>query len=323
MKILFVFIVLIFATPSYSQSEKLLSKESISAKDAAALRVSITIDDVPNSRLFDADNNTSRLLNTLDSINVPVAIFINEGLIYKGDTLAHKELLESWISQDFVTAGNHTFAHSRYSESGFEQFTKDIAKGLLLSDSLAEMYTKNVSHFRFPFNDLGKDSSEHAAITSYLKTNDAIITPFTIESSDWMFNYVYAHYLDLGDSSSAREIGEMYISETLQLFEFYDSLSVAHFQRHADQIYLCHDNRLNTDYLEQLMNELSAKEYQFISLDEAMEDDIYNQQDSYYKKWGISWFYRWMNNPQERKEAMRNEPALETIYELYTHISEQ
>jgi peptidoglycan/xylan/chitin deacetylase (PgdA/CDA1 family) len=323
MKILLVFIVVIFATPSYSQLEELPSKQSISLNDSSSMRVSITIDDVPNSRLFDADNGNSRLLNMLDSVNIPVAIFINEGLIYKGDTLAHKELLESWVSRDFITAGNHTYAHSRYSESSFEQFTKDIEDGLNLSDSLANVYDKNISYFRFPFNDLGKDSLEHSAITSYLQKNDAIITPFTIESSDWMFNYVYSHYLDLGDSSSAKESGQLYITETLQLFEFYDSLSVAHFQRHADQIYLCHDNRLNTDCLEQLIQELNAREYQFISLDEAMEDDIYKQQDSYYKKWGISWLYRWMNDPQERKNAMRNEPALETIYESYTRISKE
>ncbi|NRA11776.1 MAG: prolyl oligopeptidase family serine peptidase [Crocinitomicaceae bacterium] len=291
-------------------------------KYSSSMRVAITIDDVPNSKLFDADKN-SRLLNKLDSISVPVAIFINEGLIFKGDTIAHKELLESWISKDFVTCGNHTFGHSRYSESSFEDFTKDIRKGLLLSDSIAEIYNKDVSYFRFPYNDLGKDSLQHMAIKSYLKQNNFITVPFTIESSDWMFNCVYSHYLNSGDRIRAREIGQLYITETLKLFEFYDSLSTTHYQKHSDQIYLCHDNSINRDYLEQLINELKIRQYQFISLDEAMEDDIYKQDDIYLEKWGISWFYRWVKNPKARKNAMRNEPDLEEIYTLYKTILEE
>lgn len=291
-------------------------------KNSSHLRVAFTIDDVPNTKLFDADNNTSVLLNKLDSIDIPIAIFINEGLIYQGDTLAHVALLESWMAKDYVTSGNHTFGHSRYSESSFEEFTKDITDGLVLSDSIAQRYTKNISYFRFPFNDLGKDSLQHMAIRSYLKNNKTICAPFTIESSDWMFNSVYLHFLNSGDTLQARKIGELYISETLNLFEFYDSLSFAHYQRHVDQIYLCHDNKINRDYLVQLINELTIKNYQFITLDEAMEDPVYKQDDHYYQKWGISWFYRWLKTPDERKKAMRNEPALQEIYTLYSTIIE-
>ncbi len=41
--------------------------------------VSITIDDVPNVHLYAADGNSSGLLKKLDSLNLPVAIFVNEG----------------------------------------------------------------------------------------------------------------------------------------------------------------------------------------------------------------------------------------------------
>ena len=307
MKRLLLFLLVILSINGYSQSTR---------------KVSISIDDVPNVRIYDADNNHSSLLTQLDSLNIPVSIFINEGLVYKGDTTNHKELLESWIKKDFVTSGNHTFKHSRYSESGFEKFTTDIENGRVLSDSISKKYNQNVSYFRFPFNDLGKDSLQHEEINSYLTKNNYTIAPFTVESSDWMFNYVYKHYLNLGDSLKAREIGQLYISETLKLFDFYDSLSVAHYQRHVNQIYLCHDNRINTDYLSQLIDELRLRHYSFSSLDEAMQDDIYKQKDIYYKKWGISWFYRWMNDSHARKEAMMNEPDLNEIYTLYNSILE-
>lgn len=289
-------------------------------KNSSNLRVAFTIDDVPNTKLFDVDSNTSILQNKLDSIRIPVAIFINEGLVYRGDTLAHKELLESWIAQDFVTCGNHTYGHSRHSESSLEEFTRDIVKGLGLTESIAGKYGKSLSYFRFPYNDLGKDSLEHLAIKSYLRENNTTVVPFTIESSDWMFNYVYCHYLKGGDTAKAKEIGQLYVMETMHLFEFYDSLSLAHYQRHADQIYLCHDNKINTDYLEHLIDELNRRNYQFITLEEALEDDIYKQDDKYFQRWGISWFYRWINNPEERRKAMQNEPDLKEIHHLYSTI---
>jgi hypothetical protein len=75
--------------------------------------VSITIDDVPNTVKYQADNYQSKLLSKLDSLNIPVTIFINEELIYQTDSVAKNfELLNKWLKKDFVTAGNHTFNHS-------------------------------------------------------------------------------------------------------------------------------------------------------------------------------------------------------------------
>jgi hypothetical protein len=138
-----------------------------------------------------------------------------------------------------------------------------------------------------------------------------------------MFNYVYSHYLKIGDSARAKEVGQLYISETLKLFDFYDSLSVAQYQRHVNQMYLCHDNRINTYYLGQLINELKRRDYSFISMDETLKDPVYNQDNFYYKKWGISWLYRWMKDSDARKKAMRREPDLNEISDLYNRILEK
>lgn len=43
--------------------------------------VAITMDDVPNTRQFKTDNFQSQLLDKPDSFNIPVAVFINEGLL--------------------------------------------------------------------------------------------------------------------------------------------------------------------------------------------------------------------------------------------------
>ena len=92
-------------------------------------KVSITIDDIPNTRLYQAGNFHSVLLERIDSMDIPVAIFINESKIHITDSLVENiQLLDRWVSHKNITLGNHSFSHPRYSEVGAEQFHTEIIK---------------------------------------------------------------------------------------------------------------------------------------------------------------------------------------------------
>lgn len=283
--------------------------------------VSITIDDVPNSNRFKKDGFQSVLLNKLDSLDIPVAIFINEGLLYKTDSVSKNfELLNNWVQKEYITLGNHSFDHSRYSAIGIDSFTNDIVTGESITRQLAKKYKKPLKYFRFPYNDLGKDSIQHSEIKDFLQEKGYIITPFTIESSDWMYNTVYEYYLSEKDFKKAKETGKAYLTKTLEYFDFFETLVKNDYQREINHIYLCHDNKLNADFLPQLIAELERKEYQFISLENALTDKVYQQKDNYFKKWGVSWLYRWEATQKERLENMKKEPSTEAIMELYEGV---
>ena len=284
--------------------------------------VSVTIDDVPNTGKYQTDNYQSKLLNKLDSLDIPVTIFINEGLIYLTDSVSKNfNLLNNWIQKDYVTPGNHTFSHSRYSDVGLALFKEDIEKGESITRELAKKYNKSLRYFRFPYNDLGKDSLQHNQINEYLAAKGYIKMPFTVESSDWMYNSVYEYYLNKLEYAKAAAIAKDYIAKTLAYFDFYDSLTIKIYGRKVNHIYLCLDNSINADYLPVLVEQLRKKDYTFIGVDEAMQDDIYEQTDNYYKKWGISWLYRWMNNQQEISSFMKTEPSTEEIEKLYEQLN--
>ncbi len=287
----------------------------------AQKKVSITIDDVPNTSGYERDGFSSKLLQQLDSLAIPIAIFVNEGLIYKSDSLSKNfELLNNWSSKDYVTLGNHSFDHSRYSEAGIELFSKDVLKGEAISRNLSNVHNKPLEYFRFPYNDLGKDSLQHSQIKRFLAEHGYEITPFTIESSDWMFNAVYLYYLNQNDTEKAREIGELYVTKTLEYFDFFEDLATEDYQRDVHQIYLCHDNKINADYLSMIVNKLKMRDYEFISLEEALTDKVYSQPDTYYQKWGVSWFYRWIPTQKERVKYMKQEPDMDTILTLYDEV---
>ena len=285
--------------------------------------VAITIDDIPNTIKYQQDNYQSKLLTKLDSLNVPVLIFINEGKIYDNEKVSKNvELLEKWISKNYITVGTHTFSHSRYSDVGIDSFKIDIEKGKTISRKLAQKYGKQIKYFRFPYNDLGKDSAQHAEIAEYLASQNYISTPFTIESADWVYNYIYQYYLDKNDLAKANVIAKEYILKTLEYFNYIDSIALKNYGRKIKQIYLCHDNSINADYLPTLLNEMKKKNYSFISIDEALRDDVYKQKDLYNKKWGISWVYRWMKNQKDVSKLVNDEPDTNIIYFLYQQILE-
>ena len=289
----------------------------------AQTKIAITIDDVPNTKNFEKDNFNSRLLYKLDSIKIPVAIFINEGLLSKTvHETKNLDLLNNWIARDYTTIGNHTFNHSRFSDTGIDSFLTDVDKGEIYTRKIAEQYGKSLYHFRFPYNDLGKDSLQRKEITRRLSEKGYMISPFTIESSDWMFNYLYEYYLSNGNKLKADSIGSLYVHKTLEYFFFFDSLSKNIYNRHINQIYLCHDNSINADYLNIVIKELQQKKYSFISLDEAMLDEVYRSENTYYKKWGISWIYRWMDDPNNVKQVMQKEPDIMSIYNTYKKLNQ-
>lgn len=285
--------------------------------------VAITIDDVPNTGKCQKDNFKSKLLNKLDSLNIPVAIFITEGLVYKGDSIDKNfELVNDWISRSYTTIGYHSAKHSRYSEVGLDSFKIDVESGENIVQQLVLTNGKTIEFFRLPFNDLGKDSLQHINIERYLSSKKYKIAPFTVESADWMFNYIYEYYLEKKDSIKANEIANNYITKTIEYFAYFDSLAIQIYGRPINQIYLCHDSRLNADYLPILLNELKKRKYTFLSFDEALQDIVYTQKDNYYKKWGISWVYRWMKNQEEISFFNKQEPN-DDLYDLYKKLVQQ
>lgn len=283
----------------------------------AQKQVAITIDDVPNTVICRNKNCYSPLLRTLDQLKIPVAIFVNEGKIYK-DSLSEPQgikLLDEWIKRKYTTVGNHTFGHSRYSDLGLDSFVADMEHGTVMNKLLLQ-HDKVLKYFRFPFNDLGKDSLQHTRITQYLTQRQIRITPFTIENSDWAYGDVYDYWLDKKDSIKAALVVQEYIAKTMAYFTYFETISQELYGRPVKHIYLCHDNKLNATCLPELISLLKAKGYKFISLDEAMQDEIYQKEDRYYKKFGISWIYRWMTDKKQAMRYLREQPDIDLIEHL-------
>jgi peptidoglycan/xylan/chitin deacetylase (PgdA/CDA1 family) len=284
----------------------------------AQKEVSITIDDVPNVEL-NRTGGTSLLLQHITDMNIPAAVFINEKNLHNNASEASNlRLLESWLNNKNITAGNHTYSHLNYTDTTLEAFKDDVVKGERLTTKILK---RRPVFFRFPFNSLGNDSLQHRAIKKFLADRGYTHVPFTIESEDWAYNAVYENALKQGDSIKAKEVGQRYVAYTVSLFQYFETLTRSLYGRSIKQIYLCHDNLLNTAYLPQLIASLKKNGYQFISLGQALTDDAYNSKEYYFGRYGFSWIYRWQASETARRSMMRNEPSNEALHREYGELT--
>ena len=269
--------------------------------------VAITIDDIPNVYVYKQHGFSSPLLNQINELKLPVAIFINENNVHLNEfEKENRQGLVRWLTNKNITPGNHSYSHMNYSDTSLAAFKEDVLKGSIIT---RETIKKNPLYFRFPYNSMGKDSVAHYQIKSFLKEIGYINTPFTIESEDWAFNSSYEVALRNNDIEKAKQIGESYLTFTLQLFAYFEKLCKEMYGRNIKHIYLCHDNPLNADYLGELIKRLKHDGYAFITLDEALKDKVYQSKDHYTGRFGFSWVYRWQADEMKRKSLMKQEPV--------------
>lgn len=285
---------------------------------AQVKEVAITIDDVPNVTLYRADGLNSVLLEHVTSLGIPVAIFINEKLLFgNGSVRENSVALKRWLKNKNVTAGNHSYSHMNYADTTLEAFQLDILKGEMETSKILK---RRPSYFRFPFNSLGNDSVAHNQIRQFLTQHSYIHTPFTIESEDWAYNTLYEEALSKNNPEAAQAIGKQYVMQTLRLFEYFEKLSKELYGRNIKHIYLCHDNKLNTDYIPELVNRLRERGYSLITLEAALQDKVYESPEYYTGRYGFSWIYRWEANTEKRKLMMRGEPVDESFRSAYDNF---
>lgn len=284
--------------------------------------VAITMDDMP----FHAVNK-SLSINEIKRINdailqqitqskTPVAAFINgDGCWSREQTDLRLTILKSWLDHPLIISGSHTWQHLNAANESLDRFKEDVISNEYLLKPLSK---DSLHYFRFPYNALGQDSISQKERADFLTQRGYTIAPFTIESADYLFNAMYVNELTKGDKMRADSIAKNYIKFTVDLFRYFETLSQELYARNICHIYLCHANQLHADYYYQLIQVLKAEGYQFITLDAALKDDAYKQPLNYYKKFGVSWMYRWMKDPKERKKYMMKEPEVnEKLYKEY------
>jgi len=258
---------------------------------ARADQVALTFDDLPCAQDIKAEEEleiNKNIISSLANFHVPAIGFANEEKLYKNEETEGKiSILKLWTQSD-LALGNHTYSHIAMSNSKLEDFEKNVIKGSLVSKKLMQQAGLPYKYFRHPYLHTGNSKEVNEEFESFLKKEGYIVAPVTIDTDDWKFNQLL-----LKNPNDRDKIIVEYLAHTKAKFEFYKEASKKIFGRNIKHIWLLHVNLLNSYVMNDLLKLTKDLGYDFITLDQALEDQAYLEPDNYYTAFGVSWLYRW------------------------------
>ena len=292
-------------------------------------QVAITMDDLPylsfSGKYSPAEcmDWNGKLLEKITAMQTPVTGFVNgKGALAAGEADARLAVLQQWADNPLITPGNHTYSHANCAElNDPAAFIREVLQCEFVLESAWPGLRNTLTYFRFPYNATGRDSLSRIEWESILAQLGYVSTPFTLESSDYVFNALYVDALNKGQGEKAAAFAQQYIAHTLAVFAFYEAFCQERYGGPIRHIYLCHANQLHADHYDALIRALEKEGYEFVSLDEALMDPVYRQTDHYFGKWGFSWLYRWIEDPEIRRAELRKSPDPNTeILEAWRNL---
>lgn len=260
--------------------------------------VAITIDDLPYQRgptLADIQALTERLLDQIRKHKEPVMGFVNEAKLHERgpeELEARSALLEQWLDAG-AELGNHTYSHADINVVALDAYKQDILRGAEITRRLMRERNQALRYFRHPYLRTGKDEPTKTALEQFLREHDYIVAPVTIDNDEWIYGLAYDIAAERKDEPTMRRIGEDYISYMKGAFEFSEHLATQLFGRDIKHILLIHANALNAEYYDDLMAMMKARDYEIVTVSEAMTDPAYQTANLYVGPNGWSWLFRW------------------------------
>jgi peptidoglycan/xylan/chitin deacetylase (PgdA/CDA1 family) len=252
-----------------------------------------------------------RLVASLNNHNIPAIGFVNEmKLFHKDGTIIpfQVEILKTWVNSG-LELGNHTYSHPDYNKVSFAEYTNNIIKGEAVSKQILTEKGESLRYFRHPFLHAGNTKEKADSLNSFLKERGYTVAPVTIDNEDYLFAVIYKRATVKNDTLLMRRIRTDFVNYMEAKLKYYEKQSEALFGRNIPQILLLHASLLNADCVDLLANMFKRNKYEFVTMDEAFQDNAYQTPVTVYGVWGISWIDRWALSQGKKGDFFKDEPV--------------
>jgi peptidoglycan/xylan/chitin deacetylase (PgdA/CDA1 family) len=271
----------------------LLCLQTLAAK--AEVRLAVTVDDLPVHG--DLPKGTTRLsiargmIETLRRHHVPkVYGFLNAITI--ADNPDHLQILREWRAAGFPLA-NHTYSHMDLSTHDVSEYIADFQRDepVLKELSAGDEYR----YFRFPYLSEGDTLDKRNRIRSFLQENKYQIAQVTVDFDDWAWTSPYARCVEREEEESIAELRDSYLRMSIVYLDQARKLADRLFHRDIKHVLLLHLGAFDAVMLDQLLSAYENQGVKFITLDEALKDEIYDRDSGYVSANGQSLLGQFMS----------------------------
>jgi peptidoglycan-N-acetylglucosamine deacetylase len=261
-------------------------------------QVAITIDDLPSGNAYsvgaaEITDMTSRLLAMLREQKIPAVGFVNEKKLFKiGEVDERIRALAMWLDSGF-DLGNHTFSHTSLNRVDLKIWEDDVIQGETVTRLLLAQHNMRLRYFRHPYLETGRDLVTKQAADAFLDARGYRIAPVTVDAWDWMYAGVYEDARKRSDTALQQQLLSSYLTYTDAMFAYDEQRAKDLVGYEPKQILLLHANQLEADHLKELIEVIRKRGYRFITLEEALSDQIFNLPDTYTGEEGTDWLDHW------------------------------
>lgn len=262
---------------------------------AGKKQIAVSIDDLPFAStvpvsLEEIVEINGALLRALGQHHVQAIGFVNEDKLYRrGQVDARIDVLRAWLDSG-MDLGNHNFGHLGLWTSSLPDVEDAVVKGDVVTRLITAERHAPLRFYRPPYTQTGRDEPERTAFESFLGARGYRVAPFTIEHDDYLYACVYDHSPLEADRLRVTDEYMRHLEESVEVFE---TMSQELFGRQIPQILLIHANRLNSRTLDATLAALEAHGYEFVSIEQAMDDPAYRSSERASGRFGLSWLARW------------------------------
>ena len=268
--------------------------------------VALTFDDLPHLHepLAGSQHAGAGIPASLKARGIPAIGFVNEKGLYRRNEVDERiDTLRSWLDAG-LDLGNHNFGHVGIDSTPLPLYQENIVRGETVTRMLLAERGRELRYYRHTQLRTGPTDEYRTALSAFLAQRGYTVAPVTIDTQDYMFAAVYAEALRVGDEALRTRVKEAYLKYSEENLAFFDDLSIEALGRPVKHISLLHANRLNTDVMDELLDQMVRRGFRFITLDEALRDPAYARPEQTHKR-GLSWLHRWM---LQDGRPMRDEP---------------
>lgn len=236
-------------------------------------QIALTIDDLPihgdNTKDYTRLNIAENFTRAFEKFNLPpVTGFANMKAAI--ETPEGYAVTQHWNHSGNKIA-NHTFNHLDLEYVSEGEFIEDIEKNEKHLAQLANFER----YFRYPFLSESNHFMKRTFVREYLEEKNYKIAPVTMDFYDFMWNTALSKCLTHQHSLGEKYLKNTFIDSAIQCVNQSQLIAKEIFSYDIKHIMLLHMGMATSLFIESLIEKLLSLNYQFITLEEALSDEIY------------------------------------------------
>jgi peptidoglycan/xylan/chitin deacetylase (PgdA/CDA1 family) len=248
---------------------------------AAPIRMAITFDDLPRTGVPVAGYSSAQIMQSLrltlkkHDVEEAVGFFTGANLDGSAEEAAS---LRAFCDEGHLLA-NHTFSYVGARQVPSAAFTADIAKNQNVIEGMVGEACGGSRYFRFPGLVRGA-GPEAKATRRYLADQGYQIADVSIDHADWSLADAWARCKNKQEIRLSEALAQTYLDNALGELHWSADTARRLYGRPIPHVFLLHANPLTTHLLDELLTAYEKAGVQFISLEEALADPVYAEEDS-------------------------------------------